>query len=439
MQSISVLSVATVGVPALTAALVWAARDPRQSDLIARAAAALTALAALVLASLALTHGASPLAAGRWPLVDRAGGLLEAITAVIGLASVLLSPAFLSASGRSWLSATASHSWYYTVLFVFWAALLAAPLAGNLALVWLIIDATTAAAALLVSFSGRREALEAGWKYLILTTLGLSVALFGIIVIAIALSGAHHHGLGALDWQALREVAARLPHPTIVAGFVLLIVGLATKVGLAPVHNWLPDAHSEAPAPISALLSAVLLPTVLLVAWRARTALEPAIGARTTSTVFIGFGLASVVVAVPFLWKTMPWKRLLAYSSLEHMGILAIGIGFGSSLAITGVSVHVAGHALAKSLGFYASLPSRRTARVAAAKGVSLVALAGLPPSPLFFSELLIVLGGIASGHVLIAAITAVALALGFLGLLHTLVEEVIGDDRPATIAQGAA
>jgi hydrogenase-4 component F len=229
-----------------------------------------------------------------------------------------------------------------------------------------------------------------------------------------------------------------------VTGFVLLIVGLATKIGWAPVHNWLPDAHSEAPAPISALLSAVLLPTVLLVAWRAKAALEPAVGQRTCSALFIGFGLASIVVAIPFLWQTLPWKRLLAYSSLEHMGIIAIGIGFGSPLAIAGVVIHVAGHALAKSLGFYASLPlqhgehksgphpndglAAQSPRTASAMGISLVALAGLPPSPLFVSELLIVLGGIASGHTVLAAITAVAIALGFLGLLHALLEGVVGD-----------
>lgn len=430
-----VLAVLMIGVPVLAAALVWTANSPPQSDFVARAAAFATALPALALAVLALANGGHPMLDGHWLVVDQASGVMLAIAGVIGLSSALVSQSYLRTGGRSWLSATASHSWYYTVLFVFWAALLAAPVTGNLALVWLIVDATTATSALMVSFSGRRQALEAAWKYLILTTLGLSLALLGIIVIAIAQGGANHHGLAALSWQELRA-GSSLAHGAVVTGFMLLIAGLAAKVGWAPVHNWLPDAHSEAPAPASALLSAVLLPTVMLVAWRAKTALEPVLGPGMCSAVFVGFGLASILVAVPFLWRTMPWKRLLAYSSLEHMGIIAVGIGFGSPLALTGVVIHVAGHAAAKSLGFYASL--EESPRSAAARGVSLVALAGLPPSPLFVSELLILLGGIESGDTVLSAITAVAIALAFLGLLHALLEGVLGDRKPSPQAEVA-
>jgi hydrogenase-4 component F len=183
---------------------------------------------------------------------------------------------------------------------------------------------------------------------------------------------------------------------------------------------------------------------VLLVAWRSQQALAPTIGERTAGGVLVGFGLVSLAVAVPFLWRPQAWKRLLAYSSLEHMGIIALGIGFGSPLAIAGVVLHVAGHALAKSLGFYAALPLLRvdpgaakhaptgviakSPPTAAAMGISLAALAGLPPSPLFLSELLILLGGLAAGYTAVAVISAVALALGFLGLLHALMEGVVGE-----------
>ena len=176
------------------------------------------------------------------------------------------------------------------------------------------------------------------------------------------------------------------------------------------MHNWLPDAHSEAPAPVSAMLSAALLPTVVLVAWRVKNVLDAAVGTTRRAALFLGFGLASLLVAIPFLWRALPWKRLLAYSSLEHMGVIALGIGFGTPLAIAGVVIHVAGHGLAKALGFYAALPLSRASRDAAssppagvvakspptawAMGVSLGALGGVPPSPLFVSELLILLGG---------------------------------------------
>ncbi len=222
------------------------------------------------------------------------------------------------------------------------------------------------------------------------------------------------------------------------------MVGLASKIGWAPVHNWLPDAHSEAPPPVSAMLSAALLPTVLLIAWRTKLALEPALGVGTVQELFVGFGLVSLLIAVPFLWRPLPWKRLLAYSSLEHMGILALGIGFGTPLAIAGVVVHVAGHGIAKALGFYTAIPllrqdpasaeaaprgvARASAPTATAMAVSLVSLAGLPPSPLFVSELMILLGGMDAGLTAVSAVAAVLLALGFLGLAHALIEGLLGE-----------
>jgi hydrogenase-4 component F len=439
-----VLAVIVLALPIVGALLVLLARTPRQADAIGAGTAPVTAAAALTLAVTVLARGGAGPLRGRWYEIDGASGVFLAVIAVIGLCSALVSPTYLRTSGRGWLSAKRSRSWYYAALNVFWAALLAIPIAGNLGVVWLLIEATTATSALLVAFSGSRDALEAGWKYLVLTTLGLSVALLGIVVLAIAQTHAGHHGVQALDWTALRRAAGVLPHEPTVVAFVLILAGLATKIGFAPVHNWLPDAHSEAPAPISAMLSAALLPSVLLVAWRVKATLVVAVGAGTARAVFLGFGLASVLVAVPFLWRALPWKRLLAYSSLEHMGVLALGIGFGTPLAIAGVVLHVAGHALAKALGFYAALPllrsdpdaarhapkgvAGRSPATATAMGVSLFALAGLPPSPLFLSELLILSGGVAAGEVAIVVVAAAALALGFLGLLHALMEGVLGD-----------
>ena len=139
---------------------------------------------------------------------------------------------------------------------------------------------------------------------------------------------------------------------------VLILGGLASKIGWAPAHSWLPDAHSEAPPPVSAMLSAALLPTVMLVAWRYGDRARA--GGPRCRAVFLAFGVMSLAVAVPFLWRSMPLKRLLAYSSLEHMGVLALGIGFATPLATAGVLLHVAGHALAKALGFYTSIPLLR-------------------------------------------------------------------------------
>lgn len=447
----SALLAAALLVPLLAAALVWALPSARAADRLALCAAALTAALAFALALVALLAAPGTAAAGTWFQLDPASGIFLALIAGAGLASAALSPAYLRHAGRGWFSARRSHAWYYSAFFAFWAALLALPVADNLAVGWLLIEATTAASALLVAFSGSRHALEAGWKYVVLTTLGLAVALFGIVVLYVGAGDGAGGGPARLDWATLAGADGPAGTATL-AAFVLVLGGLAAKIGWAPVHNWLPDAHSEAPPPVSALLSAALLPTVMLIAWRTKLALEPALGAAAEQ-LFLGFGLLSLAIAVPFLWRPQPWKRLLAYSSLEHMGILALGIGFGTPLAIAGVVLHVAGHGIAKALGFYASVPllrqdpaagrapargvARTSPQTATAMAVSLLALAGLPPSPLFVSELMILLGGFEAGLIWVAALAAVLLALGFVGLSHALVEGLLGRGRGGGVRPG--
>jgi hydrogenase-4 component F len=440
VTSTDALLIAQPAVPAAAAAVVFLAPSGRVADRINLVGAVVTAAIAAALVVLALAAAPGVAASGGWFTLDVAAGVFLALAAAVGLASAVVSPTYLRHAGRSWFGERRSHVYYYAAFNLFWAALLALPLAANLALAWLLIEATTAASALLVTFSGKRSALEAGWKYLVLTTLGLGVALLGIVVLYAAVGG---HGPGALSWDALAGSAAGLPARTSLFAFVLIVVGLAAKIGWAPVHNWLPDAHSEAPPPISALLSAALLPTVLLIAWRTQLALAPALGQTAVRELFLGFGLASLGVAVPFLWRPLPWKRLLAYSSLEHMGIIALGIGFGTPLAIAGVVIHLAGHAVAKALGFYTAIPllrqdpaaARRAARgvarfspsTAGAMSVTLLSLAGLPPSPLFASELLVLAGGIDAGALVVSSLAALLLALGFLGLAHALLEGLYG------------
>jgi hydrogenase-4 component F len=411
-----------------------------------RALTRVAVVAAVVIASLSVTLATVALAdpgtrqLGRWIVLDVAGGFLVGVIGIVGLASTLVSPQVLGHRRGSLFAERRAERVYWVTLFAFWTVLLAVPLAGNLGAAWLAIEATTAASALLVGFNGRPRALEAGWKYLILTSLGLGIALLGILVLSAAGGG----GLETLTWRSLPHEGLD-PDLTLVA-YVLLLAGLAAKIGWAPVHNWLPDAHSEAPAPVSALLSAALLPAVLLVAWRSQQALAPTIGVRTAGGVLVGFGLVSLGVAVPFLWRSQAWKRLLAYSSLEHMGVIALGIGFGGPLALAGVANHIIGHALAKALGFYAATPllghdpragghsvsgiARTQPALGASLGISLGALAGLPPSPLFVSEVLIVAGGFQVGRPWAASAAAILLALGFLGLAHALIETTIGKPR---------
>jgi hydrogenase-4 component F len=451
VASRELLALAVVVTPVLGGLAVLCA-PCRALNGVAAAGAALSAAFALALSAVALAEPARALVE-RWVVVDAAAGMLVGVIGVVGVTAVLVSPAYLAIpSDRGLVPPGRRPRTFYVLVFDFWAILAAIPLMGNLGGAWLLVEATTAVSAVLVGFGGKPRALEAAWKYLILTSLGLSVALLGIVILA---AGAAHGGLDALSWRELSHV--RTGHGAALVAYLLLLAGLAAKIGWAPVHNWLPDAHSEAPAPVSALLSAALLPAVLLVAWRSSQALSPVIGASTAQSVLVGFGLLSLFVAVPFLWQAMPWKRLLAYSSLEHMGVIALGIGFGTPLALAGVAVHITGHALAKALGFYAATPllghepraaghpatgiGRTQPSLGAVLGVSLGALAGLPPSPLFVSEVLIVAGGFAAGRPWASSVAAVLLTLGFLGLAHALIETTAGKaparDRPAAGLRG--
>jgi hydrogenase-4 component F len=418
--------------------------------LLVRSAAVIVGAVSLTAAGLALSGHSL---VGSWLQLDPASGVLLAVNGCVGMLSAWLSPGYLVPDRHGLFSG--SHRWYYLGFFLFWAALLAIPITSNLGIAWLLVEATTGASALLIAHSGRRRALEAGWKYLVLTTLGLTVALLGILFLYSALTGSKG-GLSTLDWSAIRAAVHSVPPATANVAAVLIVVGFASKIGWAPVHHWLPDAHSEAPAPVSAMLSAALLPTAMLVVWRLESALTGSPAAQLCRELFTGFGLVSLAVSVPFLWQSLPAKRLLAYSSLEHIGILAIGIGFGSPLALAGVVLHVWGHAAAKALGFYATIPLYQVQRTAPWRpasglaridrgtalglGISLGALSGLPPSPIFFSELLILAGGFAAGQYLVAAAAALLLALGFVGIAHQLIEALLGrSHRISPAAEEAA
>lgn len=379
-----------------------------------------------------------------WFTFDSAALLMLGVNGLIGLSSVAVSIRYV----------TASRVRYYAGLLAFWAAVLLIPAVSNLGVAWLLIEGTTAASAMLVAHSGQQRALEAGWKYLVLTTAGLTVALLGILYLDAAITATGQHvssQLSLLDWRVIQGAAPHIPAATVGLATVLIIAGLASKVGWAPVHHWLPDAHSEAPAPVSALLSASLLPTVMLVAWRAQQALAG--GGR--STLLLALGLLSLAVATPFLLKPLPVKRLLAYSSLEHMGVLALGLAFGNPLALLGAAIHVGGHAAAKALGFYATIPifraqpaaSHRPATgiayadrgAAVSLGVSLAVLGGLPPGPLFLSELMILAGGIVARQYLATGVAAVLLAIGLAGITHQAIEILLGRHAAAGAAEEAA
>jgi hydrogenase-4 component F len=321
----------------------------------------------------------------------------------------------------------------------FWAGLnlfawsmLAAPVMGNLALLWVAIEVTTIVSALLVALEGTDGAAEAAWKYVLLASAGLAIALLGTIFLYYAGSrilGPSYN----LAFGPLLAVAGRLPHTVVRLAFVLAVLGYGTKVGLFPVHTWLPDAHSEAPTPVSALLSGSLLAVSFYAILRFYQVAQAALGPGFPRDVLLAFGVASLLLAALYLLDQRDYKRLLAYSSVEHMGILAIGVSFGAPVALAGVLLHVLAHAAAKGNAFMgAGVLVRKFAskQISSVTGgldllpwsgplflAAILALSAMPPFGIFRSEFEIVTGGLAASANAPAAILVVLVTVAFFGL----------------------
>jgi hydrogenase-4 component F len=337
---------------------------------------------------------------------------------------------------------------FWAGLNLFAWAMLAAPLMSNLALLWVAIEVTTVVSALLVAIDNTDAAAEAAWKYVLLASAGLGLALLATIFTYYA--GAQVLGQSYdLGLSQLLAAAPRLPHTVVQLGFVLAVLGYGTKTGLVPVHTWLPDAHSEAPTPVSALLSGSLLAISFYAILRYYQVAEAALGPTFPRNVLLVFGIASLVLAALYLFGQRDIKRLLAYSSIEHMGILAIGVGFGAPAALAGVLLHVLAHAAAKGNAFMgAGVLVRKTGtkRISAIRGgldllpwsgplllLALLALGAMPPFGLFRSEFEIVAGGLRSGRYAAAAFLIVAVTVAFFGLAASAVRMLMQPaPRPA-------
>jgi hydrogenase-4 component F len=342
---------------------------------------------------------------------------------------------------------------FWVGLNLFAWAMLAAPMMSNLALLWVAIEVTTVISALLVAIEDTDGAAEAAWKYVLLASTGLGLALLATIFAYYA--GAHvlgqHFDLG---FTQLLAAAPRLPRTAVQLAFVLAVVGYGTKTGLVPVHTWLPDAHSEAPTPVSALLSGSLLAVSFYAILRFYQVAGAALGTRFPRDVLLVFGVASLLLAMLYLFGQRDIKRLLAYSSVEHMGILAIGVSFGAPAALAGVLLHVLAHAAAKGNAFMGSgvlVRKLGSKRITSIRGgldllpwsgplflLALFALGAMPPFGLFRSEFEIVSGGLGSGSYAVAAILIVGVTVAFFGLAGSLTRALMLP-APAHTATGTA
>jgi hydrogenase-4 component F len=330
----------------------------------------------------------------------------------------------------------ASPRWFYGMLFFFIFTMVGVCLSSNLGLLWIMMEATTLTSALLVGFYNTRGAVEASWKYLIVCTVGIAFALFGTIVLYLV---AVRSGLSpsvALDWVPLMEAARHFSgnHQLLKLAFVFVAVGYGTKIGFFPMHSWLPDAHAEAPSPISAMLSAVLINCAMYALMRYDAIMSRAIGAGFSHTLLLVFGIASVVFAGLLIVVQRDLKRLLAYSSIEHMGVVAIGVGLGGTLGLYGALLHIFNHSVGKSLLFFTAGNirenfgtlrmdrigglGRSSPRTAMALVAGSVAILGLPPFGLFVSEFAILNEAFKQSKLVVAGVFLVMLSVVFGGML---------------------
>ena len=321
---------------------------------------------------------------------------------------------------------------FYAGLNLFAWAMLAAPLMSSLALLWIAIEVTTIISALLVAIEDTDGAAEAAWKYVLIASAGLGLALLGTVFAYYAGSqvlGEHYD----LAIQPLIAAGPHLPATPVRLAFLLALLGYGTKVGLFPVHTWLPDAHSEAPTPVSALLSGSLLAVSFYAILRFYQFTAAALGSGFPRDALLAFGVASLLLAALYVFGQRDVKRLLAYSSVEHMGILAIGVSFGAPVALAGVMLHVLAHAAAKGNAFMGAgvlVTKFGSKRISDIRGgldllpwsgplflLAVFALSAMPPSGIFRSEFQIVYGGLGSGNYAAAAVLVVLVTVAFFGL----------------------
>ena len=321
---------------------------------------------------------------------------------------------------------------FYAGLNLFAWSMLAAPMMSSLALLWIAVEVTTIISALLVAIEDTDGAAEAAWKYVLIASAGLGLALLGTVFAYYAGSqvlGEHYN----LAIEPLIAAGPQLPATPVRLAFLLALLGYGTKVGWFPVHTWLPDAHSEAPTPVSALLSGSLLAVSFYAVLRFYQVASASLGSGFPRDALLAFGVASLLLAALYVFGQRDIKRLLAYSSVEHMGILAVGVSFGAPVALAGVLLHVLAHAAAKGNAFMGAGVLRAkfgTKDISAIRGgldvlpwsgplflLAVFALSALPPSGIFRSEFQIVAGGLSSKNYAAAAVLIIAVTVAFFGL----------------------
>jgi len=433
-------------IPALAAALLAALPGYRATARLNVVATTLTLICAL---SLFFAKSA----ASAYFLLDDLNNTFIVLTTFVGWTTSIFSASYIGHEldiGRlTPRSVRFYHAMYQTLMFAMNLALVA----NNIGLMWVAIEIATLTTVMMVGIYRTHEALEAAWKYFILGSVGIALALFGTILIYMAARPVVGEGINAMVWSVLVARASTFDPALLDVAFVFLLLGYGTKVGLAPLHAWLPDAHAEGPTPISAVLSGLLLNVALYALLRFKMLLA-ASRALAPGPLMVALGLLSLVFAAFMLYRRRDIKRLFAYSSIEHMGIITFAFGMGGPLANFAGLLHMAMHSLTKSAIFFAVghvAQVKGTQRISDLGGLTathpvlgwglilgVVAIAGLPPLGIFMSEFLVVSSTFARAPLLaLILVFGILVALG--ALLLRLNSIAFGEPRgPAGKAQAS-
>jgi hydrogenase-4 component F len=344
---------AVLGMP-LAGALVLAVMGERdEAPLINVVVCGLTLLAAGALTVRVISAGPL-LVADKLFFVDPFNVFLVALTAFVGFTTAIFSQPYMRIEREHGRLTAGRLRLYHSMYQLFNFTMLLALLTNNMGILWVALEGATLATVLLVSLYRTPESLEAAWKYFILCGVGIAQALFGTILLYFAAEKLLGAEGGALLWTELNAVKGQLEPTVLSLAFVFLLVGYGTKVGLVPLHNWLPDAHAEGPTPVSAVLSGLLLNVALYAVVRCKVLVEGSLHTSFAKELMMGFGLLSVVVAAFLLSRQRDIKRMFAYSSIEHMGIITFAFGIGGAVANFAALLHMTVHSLTKSAIFFA-------------------------------------------------------------------------------------
>jgi hydrogenase-4 component F len=413
---------------------------PTKTQTTAAGATVLGALAIFALAWKAawgLGHGIAIPGITGWLSCDGFSALILLLVSFVGLAAAIFSWGYISEREDDNGGRRAQQ--YYRRYNLFLFSMLAVPILSQVAMVWIAVELTTLLSVFLVSFENTAEAMEAAWKYVVLTCMGAALALVGVLILY---WGQSHTATGPFTWAGLSEASPGIQPVFLKTAFLFILIGFGTKAGLAPLHTWLPDAHSQAPSPVCALLSGVETTTALYAILRL-IPLMNGVSEDNPSTWFMVFGLISTGTAAFLLIQVKDYKRLFAFSTIEHMGIILVAAGLGGGAAHLASTYQVMTHALTKSFCFFAAGAAllmtgtreissvRGLIRTSPIAGISLMigglAIAGAPPFAVFLSEFSIFRAGLTEGRYVVTGLLVLFITIAFGGIMYHVNRMVFG------------